>query len=73
MDYFGGDKEDNQMFNKMPVLKENNRVMKAGKKAKGLKQKNEMLDSDEEFERMMMGSTGNKKQKSDENDDVFGG
>ena len=62
------------MFNKMPVLKENNRVMKAGKKTKSLKQKNELLDSDEEFERMMMGSTGNKKQKLDDADEgVFGG
>lgn len=45
------------MFNKMPILKENNRVMKPAKKQKALKQKNEELNSDDEFDRMMFGNT----------------
>lgn len=41
------------MFNRMPILRENNRVMKPGKKAKIMKQKKEELDSDDEFEKML--------------------
>lgn len=48
--------------------------MKPVKKQKALKQKTQELNSDDEFERMMMGTT-TKKQKvqEDDNDGIFGG
>lgn len=60
VDYFGqGSKNDDQIFNKMPILKENNRVMKPTKKQKVLKTKNQELNSDDEFDRLM-GATNKK-------------
>ncbi|EAR99985.1 S1 RNA-binding domain protein (macronuclear) [Tetrahymena thermophila SB210] len=73
VDYFDGaqDADGEQMFNKMPILKENNRVMKPSKKAKNLKQKSDIINSDDEFERMMMGGQSKKLKSAD--DDIFGG
>ncbi|EGR29983.1 programmed cell death 11, putative [Ichthyophthirius multifiliis] len=76
VDYFkdkNQNQDDDQMFNKMPILRENKPQIQNKKIQKKKIQKkinNDFVDSDEEFERMI--NSTQKKQKNNQQQEIFG-